>query len=176
MFKKKYGKMTVSAWLSMEMGETRPWMMIALGTLMLVGGIVVRLSVGSPHLMILSLKIDDIVPPAWVMCFLWSLALFIVGCAAGFVLGHRTGAEVEKYKGGMLFVLLAVLELCWYPTFFAGGLIFLSVLESILILCLSVGVTVCFYRVSKLAGVLLLLHNVWLVYMLILNFAVLFRS
>ncbi|MBQ8310773.1 MAG: tryptophan-rich sensory protein [Clostridia bacterium] len=177
MFKKKYGKITVGAWLNMEMNQSRPALMLLVGVLMMLGGITVRFCVGSPHLTILALDISSLIPPIWLMCILWSLAFFVVGCAAGFVLGYRAGGcEVDKYKGGMLFVMLAVLELCWYPTFFGAGLIFLSVLESILILCLSVGVTLCFYRVSKFAGMLILFHDIWLIYMLILNFAVLFRG
>ena len=177
MYKKKYGKMTVSAWLNMEMNQTHPMLMLLLGGGMLAGGVLVRLCVGSPHMMLLALNVAGIVPPVWLMTLLWSLSFFIIGAAAGFVLGYRTyGCEVDKYKGGMLFVLLAVLELCWYPTLFAAGLVFLSVLESILILSISVGTTLCFYRVSRFAGMLLLLHDVWLCYMLILNFAILFHA
>ena len=54
--------------------------------------------------------------------------------------------------------------------------VFISVLLSILILCLALATTFCFYRVTKFAGMLLLLHDIWLVYMLILNFAVLFHG
>ncbi len=177
MYKKKYGKVTPNAWLNMEMEQSRPAVMVALGTVMLMAGILVRVFVGSPYIGILALGIADIVPPVWLMTLLWSLSFLIIGCAAGFVLGFRLpGCEVDKYKGGMFFVLLAVLELCWYPTLFGAGLVFLSVLECILILCLAIVVTVCFYRVSRFAGVLFLLHDVWLVYMLILNFAVLFRT
>ncbi|MBQ9784643.1 MAG: tryptophan-rich sensory protein [Clostridia bacterium] len=177
MYKKKYGKMTVGAWLNMEMNQTRPIFMLLVGTVMLAGGMAVRFAVGSPHVMMLALGIGDLVPPVWLMTLLWSVSFFVIGAAAGFVLGYRIGGcEVDKYKGGMLFVLLAVLELCWYPTLFGAGLVFLSVLECILILCLSVGVTLCFYRVSKFAGALFLFHNIWLCYMLILNFAVLFRG
>ncbi|MBQ7335864.1 MAG: tryptophan-rich sensory protein [Clostridia bacterium] len=175
MFKKKYGRMTVGAWLGSEMEQTTPALMIVLGAVMMIGGIIVRLAVGSPHMMLLALNVSLPIPPVWLMTLLWSLAFLTVGCAAGFVLGFRAGGcDVDKYKGGMLFILLAVLEFCWYPTFFGAGLIFLSVLESILILCLAVGVTLCFYRVSKFAGMLVLLHVIWLIYMLILNFAVFF--
>lgn len=144
---------------------------------MLACGMVVRFAVGNPHIMLMALDIGDIVPPVWLMTLLWSLSFFTIGAAAGFVIGFRVGGcEIDKYKGGMLFVLLAVLELCWYPTLFGAGLVFLSALESILILCFSVGATLCFYRVGKLAGILLLLHDIWLIYMLILNFAVLFKG
>ena len=177
MFKKKYGRMTVSAWLNMEMEHTNPLWMILMGGGLMLGGMLVRFFVGAPHGMLLSLGVNEMVPPAWLMALLWTVSFLVVGCAAGFAFGYRSrGCEVDKYKGGMLFVLLAVLELCWYPTFFGAGLLFLSVLESILILILCTGVTLCFYRVSKFAGMLLLLHELWLIYMLILNFAVFFRA
>ena len=169
--------MTVNAWLSAEMERSNHFLMVAVGVLFMIGGIMVRALVGSPYRCILELGIGDIVPPVWLMTLLWSVSFFIVGSAAGFVLGYRSGGcEGEKYKGCMLFVLLAVLELCWYPTLFGANLVFLSVLESIVILCLSVSVTLCFYRVSKYAGMLLLFHNVWLIYMLILNFSIFFRA
>ena len=175
MYKKRYGKIKVGAWLTLEMNQSSSVLMLLLGSLLALGGIIVRFLVGSPHLTILALEISHLLPPVWMLCLFWTIAFFTVGCAAGFVLGYKGGGcEVDKYKGGMIFVLLAVLELCWYPTFFGAGLIFLSVLESILILCLSVCVTVCFARVSKFAGMLLFLHDVWLIYMLILNFAVFF--
>ena len=177
MHHRKYGKLTVGAWLGLEMEQSHPAVMLAGGVLMTLGGILIRFFAGSPYMTVLALGIGDLVPPVWLMTVLWSLAFFTVGSAAGFVLGYRRGAcEVDKYKGGMLFILLAVLEFCWYPTLFAGGLVFLSVLECILALCLSVGVTVCFYRVSGFAGMIFLLHDVWLIYMLILNFAVFFRA
>lgn len=175
LFKKKYGKITVSAWLNIEMKQSSLGLSIFVGALLMGGGFVVRFLTGSPHMTLLALHVGNIVPPVWLMGLLWSITFFTIGCAAGFILGYRDrGCEVEKYKGGMLFVLLAVLELCWYPTFFGAGLYFLSVLESILILCLAVGVTFCFYRVSKLGGMLILFHDIWLIYMLILNFAVFF--
>ena len=175
MYKKKYGKLTVSAWLNMEMNRSSLLLTVLIGTLLMGGGIAVRFLTGAPHMMLLALDVGDFVPPVWLMGLLWTASFFTVGCAAGFILGYRDrGCEVEKYKGGMLFVLLAVLELCWYPTFFGASLLFLSVLESILILCLSVGVTACFYRVSKLGGMILFFHDIWLVYILILNFAVFF--
>lgn len=177
MYKKKYGKITVNAWLNSEMECSNPFVMVAVGILLTVGGILVRAFVGSPYRTMLELGIADLVPPVWIMTLLWSLSFFTVGSAAGFILAYRLGGcDGEKYKGCMIFVLLAVLELCWYPTLFGANLVFLSVLESILILCLSVAVTFSFYRISKFAGMILFFHDIWLIYMLILNFAVFFRN
>jgi tryptophan-rich sensory protein len=88
---------------------------------------------------------------------------------------------MERFKKYSLFFFIggvgyAVLELLWYPTLFGSSLVFLSVLESILILCLAICVTLCFYRVTKFAGMILLLHDIWLIYLLILNFAILFHA
>ena len=175
--KKKYGKITVSAWLNLELEQSSPALMILFGVALMIAGIAVQIHVGSPYRVILELGIREILPPVWIMSFLRAISFLTVGCAAGFVLGYREqGCKGEKYKGCMLFVLLAVLELLWYPTLFGSAWIFLSVLESILILCLSVGVTVSFYRVTKFAGMILLLHDIWLIYLLILNFAILFHA
>lgn len=175
--KKKYGKLTVSAWLNLELSQSSPALMLLMGFGLMIAGIAVRIHVGSPYGVILALGVKEIFPPIWIMSFVRMLSFFTIGCAAGFVLGYREqGCQSEKYKGCMFFVLLAVLELLWYPTLFGSALVFLSALESILILCLSVCVTFSFYRVSKFAGMILLLHNIWLIYLLILNFAVLFHA
>lgn len=174
MHKKKYGKITVSAWLNSEFANSSCFVTVLFGVILTVFGILVRVWTGSPYRAILELGIGEIVPPVWLMTFLWTLALFINGCAAGFVSAYRLGGyDGEKYKGILYFVLLSMLELLWYPTLFGAELVFLSVLEAVLILCVSVATTVSFYRVTKFAGMLLLLHDVWLIYMLILNFAVL---
>ena len=55
-------------------------------------------------------------------------------------------------------------------------MVFLSALVSILILCTAVALTVLSMRVSRFVGAVLILHDLWLIYLLILNFAVLFRA
>lgn len=174
MYKKKYGKMTFGAWLNSELEQSNCIVTVVFGILAAIAGILVRVWVGSPYRSILELGIEEISPPAWVMTILWTLVFFINGCAAGSVISCKIGGcESEKYKGCFYFVLLTGLELLWYPTLIGSQLVFLSVLESILILCLSIIVTLLFYRVSRLAGLLFWLHDIWLIYMLIMNFAVL---
>ena len=177
MHKKKYGKLTVGAWLNLEMAQSSLVLMLLMGIGLLIACIAIRVEVGSPYAVLLALGATDIFPPVWLMSLLRALSFFIIGCGAGFALGYRdAGCQGEKYKGGMFFILLAVLELLWYPTLFGAVWVFLSALESVLILCLSVCVTICFYRVTKLAGMIFLLHDVWLMYLLVLNFAILFGA
>ncbi len=176
MYKKQYGRMTVRAWLNSEMDCASPVTTVIGGVLLLAAGIFVRIKVGSPYRALMELCINDLVPPVWLMTLLWSLSLFLIGCAAGFVLGYRKGGcEIEKYKGCMLFILLAVLELVWYHVFFSATMILVSVLISIAVLLLSIWIMTLFYRVTKFAGMLFLLHNVWLIYMVVLNVIIFFR-
>lgn len=167
----------MNAWLNLEMSQSSPVLMLLMGFGLMIAAIIIRIQVGSPYPAILALGVKDIFPPVWLMSLIRGFSFFVIGCAAGFVLGYReTGCMGEKYKGCMFFVLLAVLELLWYPTLFGSVWVLLSALESILILCLSVCVTISFYRVTKFAGMILLLHDVWLIYLLILNFAILFSA
>ncbi|MBE6601196.1 MAG: tryptophan-rich sensory protein [Ruminococcaceae bacterium] len=177
MYKRKYGKMTVNAWLNSELERTNCFVAVFLGVLLTVAAIFVRISVGSPYRTILELGIGSIIPPVWLMMLIWTMAFFVNGCAAGLAFTYRIGGcELDKYKGALSFFLLAAAELLWYPILFGKQFVLISVFMSILILCLAIATTTTFYRITKFSGMLLFFHDVWLIYMLILNFAVLARS
>lgn len=176
MHKKQFGKMTVSAWLTAEMERSNPILMLTVGILLTVAGILVRIWVGSPYRTILELGIDALLPPVWLMTLLCMLWLFVLGSAAGFVLGYRTGHREEKYKGLFFFLLLSIAELLWYAVLFGANYVLIGVLISALCLFLSFSATFCFYRVTKFAGMLFLLHDIWLIYILILSISILFHA
>ena len=177
MYRKKYGKMTLSAWLNAEMEQTSLPLAIFGGVLFAAAGIAVRIVSGTPYRVMLELGIADLIPPVWLMSFLRLLSFITAGCAAGLVLGYRErGCYAEKYRGGMLFILMAVLELCWYPTLLVAGLVFLGVVVALLMLALSICVTVCFMKVCRFAGGILILHSVWLAYLVTLTFLIFFRN
>lgn len=177
MYKRKYGKMTSAAWLNAELEQSSSFLTVLLGVLMTVAYFVVRWLTGSPYQKMLELGIADMMPPVWFFSLLQLFGFLTVGCAAGLVLGWRTSdCAAEKYKGCLLFVLMAAVELCWYPTLFGGGLLFLCLLEAILMTALCICVTVCFFRISTLAGILLTCHSVWLLYLLIFTCAVFFKN
>ncbi len=173
---KKYGKITLSAWWNLEMEQTNPVLMLFVGMLLMLASIALRFYVGSPYRVILELGIKEYLPPVWLLTFLRTLSFLFIGFAAGFTLGYREkGVQGEKYKGGMFFVLLCVVELLWYPTLFGASLLFLSLFEMLLALFLSVITSVCFYRVSRFSGTILLLHCLWLGYLTFLHIGLLFK-
>jgi tryptophan-rich sensory protein len=168
--------MTVKAWFRLEMENSWPIGMMISGILSMLAAIIVRFSVGAPYTALLELNACDILSPVWLFMTFWCLSFFVTGAAAGFILGYRICLyDAEKYKGCLLFIVLLLLELCWYPVLFGARLVLISALLSVLILALSIWVTGYFHRVSKLGGILCLLHDVWLIYVLILNFAILFH-
>ncbi len=176
MYRKKYGRMTFAAWLNAEMDETSLPMTILGGVLLAAACIAVRWVTGSPHRVILELGIGDLLPPTWVLFLMRLFALFTAGCAFGVVLGNRCSGSVgEKYKGAFWFVLMAVLELCWYPTLLVRGLVLLTVLEAILMTLFAILATISFWRVSRFAGAIQAFHTLWLFYILVLSFTIGFR-
>lgn len=177
MYKKKYGRMTSAAWINDELDQSSLVCTLFCGIVLTVAYFVIRSITGSPYRMMLELGISDIMPPVWLFSLLQMLGFLVIGCAAGLVLGWKdSSCAVEKYRGALFFVLMAVIELCWYPTLFGGGLVFLCVLEAVLMTCLSLMVAYSFFRISGLSGILLSLHSIWIIYLLIFTCAVFFRN
>jgi hypothetical protein len=103
----KHRKMTLSAYLNMEMEQSSQFLTLLGGFLLLVVAASVRIICGAPYLMMLELGISDLIPPVWLMTLLCLASCFLIGCAAGLVLGYRRASvQTEKYKGCLLFVLL----------------------------------------------------------------------
>lgn len=174
---KRCGGMTFRARISLEIQRSGVGWMIAGGILTGLSYIVMRSLCESPYRIMLELGIQDIVPPVWLMSLLQFLTFLTVGCAAGLVFGYRfLGCAAEKYKGCLLFLLMILLELFWYPALFVKGMVFVSLLISILSLVFAVAATVCFLRISKFAGLILILHDCWLVYLLLLTCSIFFRN
>ena len=177
MYRKGYGRMSLSGWLRLELEPSNVAVALFGGGLAALIGLLQKCFSASPYPALLALGVGELVPPVWLMVLLWTVAFFTLGASAGLVLSYRErGCDCAKYRAGIFFLLLLVLEYLWYPTFFGAMLVFISVLLSILILCSSVALTVLCARVSRLAVLVLVFHDLWLVYLLILNFAVLFHT
>lgn len=177
MYRKGYGQMPFSGWLRVELEPCNIGAALFSGALAAILGILLKIFSKSPYPALLALGVGELVPPVWLMVLLWTISLFIVGASAGLILSYRErGCDSAKYQAGMFFLLLLVLEYLWYPLFFGAMMVFLSSLLSILILCCSVVATLLSMKLCRPVGIALLLHDFWLVYLLILNFAVLFRA
>lgn len=170
-------QMTARARLSRETAQTSTTVTLAVGVISFLCFLVVRILCGTPYRVMLELGISDLMPPIWLFTLLQAVAFFTTGCAAGFVLGNRTPClQAEKYKGGMFFVITLAVELCWYPLLFVRAWVIAVLLQAIFNVLLAIYTTACFFRVGKFAGWIMVLHNVWLVYLLLLTFRIFFQN
>lgn len=151
-------------------------LLIGAGMLMLIG-VIVRGVCGSPYQSGMMLAFGHILPPVWAMTLLWMLWYALLGAAWARVMFDRRcdpGTQAVKYRGGMTFLAMLFLGYLWYPVFFCAARPFLGALIVLGVLALCVLTALCYIKLFRGVAVILLLHAVFLIWMLILNFAVVF--
>ena len=138
-----------------------------------------RMLSGSPLDMIHKLEALNVLPPVWLFDLLMLSWYFMIGAALGIVLaGINNGClcgrnEIKAYRGIAFFLIAFFCGLIWYPAFFAGQALFISLLISILT---SVCAVCCAYNWfgadQNGAGVIMSGYAIWSIYILIINLSV----
>ena len=107
-------------------------------------------------------------PPGAVFPIVWSILYVLMGIASYLV--YKKRAENPEAGDALIFYALSlVLNFLWPLLYFRFGLLFFAFLE-ILVLWLVVGVTtIRFYRISKIAGILLIPYWLWVTFAAYLN-------
>ena len=109
-------------------------------------------------------------PPAWVFGPAWSLLYVLMAAAAWFV--WREGGWETQRKALGLFLVQWLLNALWTPLFFGMHRPGLALAE-IIVLWLAIAATLAsFWRVSKIAGVLLAPYLAWVSFAAVLNAAI----
>jgi len=109
-------------------------------------------------------------PPAWVFGPAWSLLYVSMAAAAWFV--WREGGWETQRKALALFLAQWLLNALWTPLFFGMHRPGLALAE-IIVLWLAIAATLAsFWRVSKIAGVLLAPYLAWVSFAAVLNAAI----
>ena len=104
----------------------------------------------------------------------WSVMYILIGAATGIVIGNCDSCRKRRrVKGLILYAVLLVVSLSWYPTFFSLQAIFIAFLLSLALLVLSYFTMRMNVKVSILSGIIMLIHSLWVAYLVILNFCVL---
>ena len=148
--------------------------LIAGGVLALLG-MVVRLWWGSPNEGIAQMGIRHLLPPVWLMGFLWTLWYFVLGAVLGAVLCTYGGHCIGAWRGGFFFLLMLFAGYVWYPLFFMRQNPLLSLLVLLAVLACAALCALQWQGVSVWAGVVVWLHVLWLLYMLILQLICVFN-
>jgi translocator protein len=109
-------------------------------------------------------------PPAWVFGPVWTLLYAMMAVAVWLV--WREGGWKEQGRALGLFLLQWLLNALWTPLFFGMHRPGLAFAEIILLWLALAATLVSFWRVRKLAGVLLMPYLAWVSLAAALNFAI----
>lgn len=112
-----------------------------------------------------TLKKPFFVPPDWIFSFVWIVLFLLMGVSLFFV--WLKGADGESK---VIFGTQLILNILWTAFFFglkSPGLAFIEIVFLwFVILCTIIS----FYRISRLAGLLLLPYIIWVTFAGVLNY------
>lgn len=110
-------------------------------------------------------------PPAFVFPIVWTILYSLMAIAAYRV--WLKGKEGENIKGALaLYGIQLFLNFLWPIIFFNFRLYGLAFLELLLLLVFVMLTTFRFFKIDKLAGILMLPYIIWLCIAGVLNFAI----
>ncbi len=142
---------------------------MAVGGIVALGGICVRLWWGSPNPALTQLGIRNLVPPVWLMGLLWTLWYFALGAALGAVLRAHGRSSVAAWRGAFFLLLMLGVGSLWYPVYFVRCNALLAL--GVIVACIACAVlcAVSWQGSAASAAAVVWLHVLWLLYMLILQ-------
>lgn len=101
-------------------------------------------------------------PPNWVFFPVWTILFILMGIAWYFVLSNR--------KASVLFISQLILNILWSFCFFYLQSPLLGFIEIIILWIFILLTITSFYKLSKIAAILLIPYILWVSFALILNF------
>ncbi|WP_395141564.1 TspO/MBR family protein [Armatimonas sp.] len=109
-------------------------------------------------------------PPAWVFGPIWTL-LYMLMAVSAWLIWHKGGWKTQ-WRALSWFLVQLLLNAFWTPLFFGRHLLGLAFAE-ILVLWLALAVTLgLFWRIRKVAAVLLIPYLIWVSIAATLNLAI----
>lgn len=108
-------------------------------------------------------------PPDWVFAPVWT-ALYVLMAIAGWRVWRAAQTETGR-KALLVFTLQLGLNLTWSIVFFGLQRIGWALAEIVVLLCVIIANTVMFWRIERLAGMLLVPYVAWVAFAAMLNAA-----
>ena len=112
-------------------------------------------------------------PPAYLFPIVWTLLFLLMSVSAAII--YDSGDEISP-KALFLYMIQLTLNFWWCVLFFGFRLYFFSFIWLLLLLLTVFIMTVLFYRVNKLAGILQIPYILWLMFAAYLNFGIWFLN
>lgn len=147
------------------------WALITVPTILLLGIMSGRLAdsgYGNPWFD--ALTKPEFMPPAWAFPVAWSTLYILMGAALALVLS--TPRSKVPSVAITLFVVQLALNLSWPPVFFALHRIMLALGIILATLLWAAAATVLFWKVRRIAGLLMLPYLAWLLFAATVNWRI----
>lgn len=116
------------------------------------------------------LKLPSYAPPHYVFYYVWMCLYFLM--FVSFIILLFTPGSALRLAGLAMFAIQILLNFSWPLIFFKLKKIGLSCFVSFLLLMLVAFMTLVFFKMSLLLGILQIPYLVWLIFANILNFDV----
>lgn len=155
--------------------EARPWDKIALVTVPAIvvagsaSGWLANSGFGNPWFE--ALVKPGFMPPGWLFGVAWTILYALMGAALAMVVA--LAPSVRRRNALALFFAQLALNLAWSPIFFGAHDIKLAQMVIFLMAALAAGAAGQFFRLRRVAGLLLIPYLGWLVFAAILNATIL---
>lgn len=112
----------------------------------------------------------DLIPPGWAFGVAWTVLYILMALAFAIVL-HARGAR-GRGTAIVAFVAQFILNLLWSPLFFRAHQVDQALVLIVALAVLVAVTTVLFWRVRRVAGLLLLPYLCWLAFASYLNYEI----
>jgi translocator protein len=109
-------------------------------------------------------------PPGWTFGVVWPILYALLGIALAMILAEPPSAR--RTTALTLFMVQLALNLAWSPIFFAGHDIGLAKIVIFIMALVAAYVARQFYRLRRIAGLLMLPYLAWLVFAGALNWSI----
>jgi tryptophan-rich sensory protein len=107
-----------------------------------------------------SVQKPSFMPAGWVFGLTWTILYTLMGLALAMVI--TAPASTPRRRGLLLFTLQLALNYAWSPVFFGAGAIDWAFLVIMAMNVLVAATIISFFRVKRVAGLLLLPYLAWL--------------
>ena len=108
------------------------------------------------------------IPPGWVFGAVWTTLYTLMGIALALVLAAEPSRA--RARGLAFFFVQLAFNYAWSPIFFRAGMIDWAYLVILAMIVFAIATAFFFWRVNRVAGLLLLPYLVWLCLATALNF------
>lgn len=117
------------------------------------------------------LALPPFAPPPWIFTPVWTILYILMGIA--FFLVISQGLKTTNVRGAVsYFITQLIFNILWSVFFFALNLHAAALVDIIILLIYIVITTVKFFKVNKMAGILMIPYLAWVTFAAVLNFAI----